>query len=111
MAASAAIYGCQGMSLLPEERAFFRETRPWGFILFSRNCGEPRQLAALCDELRSAIGCEAPIFIDQEGGRVARLKPPHWPERPAARRFGDVYRRSAENGREAAYLEIGRAHV
>ncbi|HMI97214.1 MAG TPA: beta-N-acetylhexosaminidase [Micropepsaceae bacterium] len=105
MPASAAIYGCQGMQLAPEERDFFRDAQPFGFILFARNCGTPDQIRALCDSLRDAIGfSNAPILIDQEGGRVARLKPPHWRARPPARWFGELFERSPIEGREATYL-------
>lgn len=79
---SAAIYGCSGHALTEEERAFFREVQPWGFILFKRNVGDPVQLAALTAELRDAVGRHAPILIDQEGGRVQRMGPPHWPKYP-----------------------------
>lgn len=105
MPASAAIYGCQGMQLAPEEREFFRDAQPFGFILFARNCETPIQVRALCDSLRDSIGVGgAPIFIDQEGGRVARLKPPHWRARPPARWFGELFERSPDEGREATYL-------
>lgn len=75
---SASIFGCEGHSLTARERDFFRESAPWGFILFARNIDTPQQVAALCAELRETVGRTAPILIDQEGGRVARLKPPHW---------------------------------
>jgi len=104
MPASAAIYGCQGSVLAREEREFFRDARPFGFILFARNCETPEQVRALCQALRDSVGNDAPILIDQEGGRVARLKPPHWRARPAARRFGELFERNAEMGRDAAYL-------
>lgn len=104
MPASAAIYGCQGLVLAPEERDFFREVRPFGFILFARNCDNPEQMRVLCRELRACVGSDAPILIDQEGGRVARLKPPHWRTRPAARRFGELFAIDADMGRQAAYL-------
>jgi len=105
MAASAAVYGCQGTELAPEERGFFRDARPFGFILFARNCETPEQVRALCASLRDSIGdARAPIFIDQEGGRVARLKPPHWRARPPARRFGELFEIDPGRGREAAYL-------
>ena len=105
MPASAAVYGCQGPELAPEERDFFRDARPFGFILFARNVSTPAQVAALCDQLRDSIGnASAPILIDQEGGRVQRLKPPHWENRPAARRFGELFDRHPDRGREAAYL-------
>ncbi|MBD3834868.1 beta-N-acetylhexosaminidase [Brevundimonas bullata] len=80
---SAAIYGCSGHRLTAEERAFFVETRPWGFILFRRNVDTPDQVKALVDELRDSVGrADAPVLIDQEGGRVQRLGPPHWPKYP-----------------------------
>jgi beta-N-acetylhexosaminidase len=104
MPTNSAVYGCQGLTLGAEERAFFRDSMPFGFILFARNCESPAQLRALCQALRDAAGAEAPILIDQEGGRVARLKPPHWRARPPARRFGELYERNPEQGREAAYL-------
>jgi beta-N-acetylhexosaminidase len=105
MAPNAAVYGCEGLVLSQEERVFFREARPFGFILFTRNCHEPEQIRALCAELRALAGAaNTPIFIDQEGGRVARLGPPRWRQRPAARRLGDLYHRDPEKGRTAAYL-------
>lgn len=80
---SAAIYGCSRHKLTAEERAFFVETRPWGFILFRRNVDTPDQVKALVAELRDSIGrADAPVLIDQEGGRVQRLGPPHWPKYP-----------------------------
>jgi beta-N-acetylhexosaminidase len=80
---SAAIYGCSGHRLTAEERAFFAEVRPWGFILFRRNVDTPDQVKALVDDLRDSIGRpDAPVLIDQEGGRVQRLGPPHWPKYP-----------------------------
>jgi beta-N-acetylhexosaminidase len=75
---SATILGCAGLRLTPEEARFFAEAQPWGFILFARNVAEPDQLRALTAELRSAVGRDAPVLIDQEGGRVQRLRPPHW---------------------------------
>jgi beta-N-acetylhexosaminidase len=103
-AATAAIYGCQGPELLDDERAFFRQARPFGFILFARNCVDPIQLRALTAELREFTAKDAPILIDQEGGRVARLKPPHWRARPPAAAYGALYARDPERAREAAYL-------
>jgi len=98
-----AIFGCSGARMSVAERAFFREARPYGFILFGRNVETPDQVRALVDELRSTVG-DAPILIDQEGGRVARLKPPHWKARPPARRFGELHETRPEAAREAAYL-------
>jgi len=74
-----AIFGCAGMSLGADERAFFREVQPWGFILFARNVHDRDQIRSLVASLRDTVGdSHAPILIDQEGGRVARLKPPGW---------------------------------
>ncbi|SHG33025.1 glycoside hydrolase family 3 N-terminal domain-containing protein [Cognatishimia maritima] len=72
----ATILGCAGLSLTPDEVQFFAEARPFGFILFSRNIDTADQIRALCVELRTAVGHDAPILIDQEGGRVQRLRPP-----------------------------------
>ena len=104
MPANSAVYGCEGLTLAVEERAFFSDCSPFGFILFARNCDSPTQLHALSHALREAAGSDVPILIDQEGGRVARLKPPHWRARPAARRFGELFERNPEQGREAGYL-------
>jgi beta-N-acetylhexosaminidase len=102
---AAVIFGCQGTLLNAEERAFFRDVRPFGFILFARNCESPAQVWTLCEQLRATVpNSRAPVFIDQEGGRVQRLGPPHWRKRPAARRFGELFERNPEEGREAAYL-------
>lgn len=85
---SAAIYGCSGHVLTPEEHAFFAEARPWGFILFRRNIDGPDQVRALTAALRESIGDpDAPVLVDQEGGRVQRLGPPHWPKYPPAAAF------------------------
>ncbi len=87
--ARAVILGCSGTSLTPEEAAFFREVRPWGFILFKRNIGTPDEVRALTAALRDTVGRpDAPILIDQEGGRVQRMGPPHWPKYPSGRRVG-----------------------
>ena len=102
---SRAIYGCAGLTLLDAERDFFRETRPWGFILFARNIENPDQVRNLIADLRSTVtDSAAPILIDQEGGRVARLMPPIWRPRPAAARFGRLYAEDRERAREATYL-------
>ena len=74
----ATIFGCSGPVLLAEEAALFREADPWGFILFGRNVESPAQLSALTAALRASVGRDAPVLIDQEGGRVQRLTPPHW---------------------------------
>jgi len=74
------IFGCEGLALTSLEADFFREANPWGFILFARNVDSPDQLRRLTDNLRAAVGRDAPILIDQEGGRVQRLRAPHWRE-------------------------------
>jgi beta-N-acetylhexosaminidase len=79
---SAAIYGCAGTGLTKEERAFFADEQPWGFILFRRNVESPEQVLRLTDALRESVGWDAPVLVDQEGGRVQRLGPPHWPKYP-----------------------------
>ncbi|CAN5269821.1 beta-N-acetylhexosaminidase [soil metagenome] len=86
---SAAILGCAGTTLTAEEVAFFRDVKPWGFILFKRNIADPEQVRALTAALRDTVGRpDAPILIDQEGGRVARLGAPHWKTYPPGRAYG-----------------------
>ncbi len=87
--AKAFICGCKGLSLEPHERELIARYRPWGLILFKRNIDDPAQVAALVASFREIVGREdAPVLIDQEGGRVQRMGPPHWPAYPAAARFG-----------------------
>ena len=89
----AAIYGLAGPELTAEERAFFRDARPAGYILFKRNIESRQQLRALTDSLRDLEGHdEVPILIDQEGGRVARMRPPEWPAFPSGEAFDLLYR-------------------
>ena len=76
----AAIFGCAGPVLTPDERAFYRDYQPFGFIIFARNVADPAQLRRLTHDLRDAVGRDAPILVDQEGGRVQRLRGPHWTE-------------------------------
>lgn len=105
MASRAVIFGCSGTSLSGDEIAFFRDADPWGFILFARNIETPQQALALTAQLRAAVGRDdAPILIDQEGGRVARLKPPHWRVAPPAAVFGQLYDRNPADAIEACYL-------
>lgn len=85
MAPAALIFGCEGPRLSARERAFFRAADPWGFIIFARNVEDPAQLSALTADLREAVGRAAPVLVDQEGGRVQRLRPPHWRQFPPAR--------------------------
>ena len=93
----AAIFGCSGPRLTPDEAAFFRDARPWGFILFRRNVESPHQVRALTAALRETVGdAAAPMLVDQEGGRVQRLAPPHWPRYPPARAYGEAARDPAE---------------
>lgn len=85
-------------------RAFFRDARPWSFILFREACVSRDQVRALCADLREAAGHDAIVFIDQEGGRVARLKPPEWPTWPAAAAYGALFNTDEAAGLEAARL-------
>jgi beta-N-acetylhexosaminidase len=99
----AAIYGFAGLELTADERDFFRDAGPAGFILFKRNCETQEQLLRLTDSLRDLTGRDdVPILVDQEGGRVARMKPPEWPAFPAAQRFADLYRIAPSSAIEAA---------
>jgi beta-N-acetylhexosaminidase len=99
----AAIYGFEGLELTADERAFFRDCEPTGFILFKRNCESREQLRRLTDSLRDLTGrADVPILIDQEGGRVARMKPPEWPAFPAALRFAELYAVAPSSAIEAA---------
>ncbi|HTC83372.1 MAG TPA: beta-N-acetylhexosaminidase, partial [Rhizomicrobium sp.] len=102
---SRAIYGCAGTELSVAERDFFRQTRPWGFILFARNISDSAQVKVLVDKLRESVDDGlAPVLIDQEGGRVARLKPPLWHKRPPAAHFGALHLENPDAAREATYL-------
>jgi beta-N-acetylhexosaminidase len=88
---SACIFGCAGQTLSDAERDFFRDVQPWGFIVFRRNIDSPEQLRRLTDALRETVRRDdAPILIDQEGGRVQRMGPPHWPVYPPGRAYGKV---------------------
>jgi beta-N-acetylhexosaminidase len=88
---SASILGCAGPGLSSEEAAFFRDVRPWGFILFKRNVETPEQVRALVEALRATVERpDAPVLIDQEGGRVQRLGPPHWRRYPPGRAYGQA---------------------
>ena len=91
-AIGAFISGCAGQDLTADERAFFRETNPWGLILFARNVGSPAQIAALTRSFRQVVGRDnAPVLIDQEGGRVQRLGPPNWRSYPPGKNLGALY--------------------
>jgi beta-N-acetylhexosaminidase len=82
MAARVFITGLAGLQVSASERAFLREAQPWGLIIFKRNVSEPAQVQALVRSFRDILGWEAPVLVDQEGGRVQRLGPPHWPVYP-----------------------------
>jgi beta-N-acetylhexosaminidase len=99
----AAIYGLAGVDLSPDERAFFQDADPAGYILFKRNCESREQLRRLTADLRSIHGRDSlPILIDQEGGRVARMRPPEWPSFPAGEAFDRLYRLAPISAIEAA---------
>ncbi len=98
----AAIYGLEGFVLQPHERDFFRDAAPAGYIIFKRNCETPDQLRRLTDDLRSIDGrADLPILIDQEGGRVARMKPPEWPAFPPGEAFANLYLAAPSSAIEA----------
>src|ERR1700753_2526577 len=105
MSTRAFITGIAGTELSSAERDFIRAERPWGFILFKRNIETPAQVARLVGELRAVNAqADAPVLIDQEGGRVQRLGPPHWPVYPPGAVFGTLYDRDPEWGLRAAWL-------
>ena len=96
--------GLAGLALNDDERALFRAANPAGYILFKRNVDSPDQVRALTQSLRDLAGRDVPILIDQEGGRVARLRPPHWPEFPTGERFGLLYDKAPITAIEACRL-------
>ncbi|MFC0242948.1 beta-N-acetylhexosaminidase [Rhodopseudomonas telluris] len=105
MTSRAFITGISGLGITDEERGFLREARPWGFILFKRNVDNPAQVAGLVAELRRLIDApDAPVLIDQEGGRVQRLGPPHWPVYPRGAVFSALYDTDSQLGLAAARL-------
>jgi len=105
MPSRAFITGASGPELTASERDFLRAERPWGFILFKRNVENPAQVTRLVAELRETVGePDAPVLIDQEGGRVQRLGPPHWPAYPPGAVFGSLYDRDPALGLKAARL-------
>ena len=98
----AAIYGLEALELNASERSFFRDADPAGFVLFKRNCETRDQLQVLTDSLRDLTGrADLPILIDQEGGRVARMKPPEWPAFPCAEKFALLYQAAPSSAIEA----------
>lgn len=99
------VFGCSWTELTVAERRFFAEVNPFGFILFRRNCESQDQVRWLARELRSTVNRgDAPIFIDQEGGRVARLRPPRWSKQPSAQVFGEIYREDPDWALEALQI-------
>jgi beta-N-acetylhexosaminidase len=105
MTRRAFITGVAGLTLSTDEQAFIRAAQPWGFILFKRNVETPAQVAALAQELRDVAGFpDAPVLIDQEGGRVQRLGPPHWPVYPPGEVFSRLYDIDSALGLQAARL-------
>lgn len=107
----AVIFGAAGVELSGDEIAFFRDVRPWGFIVFARNVASREQLRDLTAQMRDCVGRpDAPVFVDQEGGRVQRLRPPLAPDYPAASALGTLYRHDREAGLRAAWL-MSRLHA
>ncbi len=100
----AVIFGLAGLSLTLDEKKFFKKTRPVGYILFKRNLENPKQVKSLVKELHKIAGWKCPILIDQEGGRVARLTPPHWRRPPAAGIFAALAKKNIKNAKRATYL-------
>ena len=109
------IFGCTGPTLDADETAFFKAAKPAGFILFQKNCVDKQQVTALCATLRATVGWAAPILIDQEGGRVQRLKAPTWPgDFPSMRSFGHVFKQNenaALGALENNYATLAAAQV
>jgi beta-N-acetylhexosaminidase len=104
MAARAFITGVAGPELTAAERAFLRAAQPWGLIVFKRNVSTPQQVQELVQSFRDISGWHAPVLVDQEGGRVQRLGPPHWAAYPPGARYGELYDRNPALGLEAAQL-------
>ena len=104
MPARAFITGLAGLTISANERAFLREAQPWGLIIFQRNVSSPAQVSDLIRSFRDLVGWQAPVLVDQEGGRVQRLKPPQWPAYPAGARYGELYDCAPEVGLAAARL-------
>src|ERR1700720_3320198 len=105
MAARAFITGLSGTAITTDERTLLRAAATWGLILFKRNIRSPDQVTALIDDFRDMLGRpDAPVLIDQEGGRVQRLGPPQWPAYPPGASYGRLYDRDPALGRAAARL-------
>ena len=104
MASRAFIAGLAGLKVSADERAFLRDARPWGLIVFKRNVSDQAQLSDLVQSFRDVVGWPAPVLVDQEGGRVQRLQPPHWPAYPPGAAYGVLYDREPALGLSAARL-------
>jgi beta-N-acetylhexosaminidase len=101
------IFAVESLALSKGETSLFEQANPFGFILFKRNCDNPEQVKALVDALKESVGRDCPILIDQEGGRVARLKPPHWGEYKPMRFYGEMYERSgAESAKDSLHKDM-----
>jgi len=103
--ALACIFSVSGETLTDRELSVFKDSDPLGFILFKRNCENPEQVKSLVDQLKETVGRDCPILIDQEGGRVQRLRPPHWREYSPMKVFGDLYREDPEAALEQLRFE------
>lgn len=106
----AMILGCHGLTLTPDEVALYKAEQPWGFILFGRNISEAAQISDLVAALRDSVGRDAPVFIDQEGGRVQRIRPPILARYPSGQALGELYRKDRDAGLRAAWL-MSRLHA
>src|SRR3569623_450303 len=104
MAVRAFITGLAGHEISANERSFLREAEPWGLIVFKRNIETPAQISVLVQSFCDMVGREAPVLVDQEGGRVQRLGPPHWPAYPPGVRYSELYDRDPASGLTAARL-------
>jgi beta-N-acetylhexosaminidase len=107
MMARAFVTGVGGTVLTPSERAFLRDAEPWALILFNRNIETPAQVLRLTASFREAVGRDAAVLVDQEGGRVQRLGPPHCPLYPSAAQYGAIYDADPDAGLRAAMLGAG----
>ena len=104
MAPRAFITGLSGLTISASERAFLKDARPWGLIIFQRNVKTPQQVTELTHSFRDSVGRDAPVLVDQEGGRVQRLGPPHWPKYPSGAAYGALFDREKAVGLAAARL-------
>ncbi len=104
MPSRAFITGLAGLTISASEQVFLRKASPWGLIIFKRNVNTPKQVAELTSSFRDIVGWGAPVLVDQEGGRVQRLGPPHWPSYPPGARYGEIYDREPVAGIAAARM-------